>query len=183
MAHRSRAGRAGVEDLPDDEARTLINNPDPQAIKVELDRLTFEPLPRVPPDAPVVGPNPFGVALERRRERDTARSERDRALARVAAGDRRIARRDATIARLTRELDEALDARDAAVATADALAHERDRDALVRERDRDAAAARTAEDRAERAEPPERERHKRGGDSAAEGADPAKRPRSRGADE
>jgi len=147
--------------------------------------LTFEPLPRRPPDAPVVGPNLLAVALERRRERDAARSERDRALARVAAGDRRVARRDATIARLTRELDEALDARDAAVATAGALAHERDRDALVRERDRDAAVARTAEDRAERAEPPERERHKRSGDSATGEAGPKrrKRQRSKGPDE
>jgi hypothetical protein len=170
MPGGSRAGRERVAALPDDEARGLIND-DAETTKLRLNNLRLAPRREPPPDPPI-GPNPFGVALERRRERDAALAERD-ALKRE---------RDA----LKRERDEALDACDSAVARADRLARERDEALVDRDTavaDRDAAMARMARERdaAVAAEPPERDRHKRGGDSAT-GEGP-KRPRSRGPDE
>ena len=89
MPGGSRAGRERVAALPDDEARGLIND-DAETIKLRLNNLRLEPRRRPPPDPPV-GPNPFGVALERRRERDQARRERDEQaalhVATRAAGD------------------------------------------------------------------------------------------------
>ena len=154
--------------MPDDEARVILNERDKETIRERIDDLRLEPSPeRRSPDPPVVGPSLFAQTLRYAAERQEAQRETDETRAAADAAFKAVeAQRDAAVARaeaLARERDDALAERDAAVARADELT-----------RERDAAVART-EDRAERTEPPERPRRRRGG--RATGDANAKRPR------